>query len=154
MTPILPNDLRSRFQRRVEKTADCWLWLGATNDKGYGLIGSGRRGRLLYVHRLAWEWANNQTLAAGLEVCHRCDTPHCVRPSHLFIGTHAENMSDMARKGRSGVAVLNPQTVRHIVALRRQGVRRKEIARRLGVNINTLKDVLSGKNWRHITGWG
>lgn len=141
-----------RLWARVTKTADCWIWTGAVNDKGYGLIGAGKKGRLVYVHRTVWEFKRGP-IPKGSEICHRCDNPRCVRLSHMFLGTHRDNMQDMAKKGRSGVAVVSVQQVREVVRLRKASVSRKEIAACTGINTHTLKDILRGKNWQHITGW-
>jgi hypothetical protein len=51
------------------------------------------------AHRIAWELTNGP-IPAGLFVCHHCDTPGCVRPDHLFLGTAQENMQDASRKDR------------------------------------------------------
>lgn len=86
------------FWEKVEKTGGCWLWRGATNPKGYGRTGVGSH-RSALAHRLSWNLAHGQ-IPAGLFVLHRCDTPGCVRPDHLFLGTAADNTADMIRKGR------------------------------------------------------
>lgn len=75
----------------------CREWHGARNPDGYGNIF--RDGRQLNVHRWVWILANGP-IAKGLCVCHRCDNPACYRLDHLFLGTHSENMRDMAAKGR------------------------------------------------------
>ncbi len=98
MPPSRP--LIERFWEKVAKADGdgCWLWTGAIGKRwGYGTIKSGVRTRS--AHRVAWELTNGP-IPAGLCVCHRCDTPACVRPTHLFLGTAADNMRDMYTKGR------------------------------------------------------
>lgn len=87
-----------RFWAHVKKTDGCWLWTGGTSTYGYGSFNVGD-GQYESAHVFAWE-AEHGPVPPGLEVCHECDVPHCVR--HLFLGTHLENMRDMAAKGRWG----------------------------------------------------
>lgn len=99
--PRVSVPLPDRFWSRVHKGDDCWLWMGSTNNKGYGTIHDPTVGRNVYTHRVSYE-LNIGPIPSGLEVCHTCDNPPCVRPDHLFVGTHQENMRDMVVKGRHG----------------------------------------------------
>lgn len=77
----------------------CRIWTGATNRGGYG-----RRfvdGRMQLVHRLAWIEDHGPIPPETPFVLHHCDTPACYEGQHLFLGTHQDNMDDMAAKGRS-----------------------------------------------------
>jgi len=90
-----------RFLALVKKSEGCWLWIGAQR-KGYGNFWF--RGGPVSAHRVAWILTRGEIPdgegAHGTCVLHRCDTPLCVRPSHLRLGTQFQNMRDMAEKGR------------------------------------------------------
>lgn len=97
-----PSDTIVRFWSKVQIGDGCWLWTAST-IKGYGQFRrarvNGKQPAPLYAHRFAWELTNGP-IAKGLNVCHHCDTPLCVRPDHLFLGTQQENLDDARRKGR------------------------------------------------------
>ena len=96
------GSLSVRFERLVDRSAGCWIWRGAINNKGYGYLSSGKReaGRVL-AHRVSWE-LNNGSIPDGKIVMHSCDNPPCVNPDHLRLGTQQENQQDMSDKGRAG----------------------------------------------------
>lgn len=100
-----------RFWSRIDVRGpeDCWLWTGARTSDRYGILatravrGSGRIAWTM-AHRLSWELANALPVPDEFEVCHACDNPPCLNPSHLWIGTHQDNMRDASNKGRMACA--------------------------------------------------
>jgi hypothetical protein len=81
-----------------EPNSGCFLFAGPTNGKDYGRVWF--RGRRDYAHRVSWMLFRGDEITRGLYVCHRCDTPACVNPDHLFLGTCRDNVRDCIAKGR------------------------------------------------------
>ena len=100
IVPIGPigGSLVERFHKYVRKTDGCWEWTGS-KLKGYGRLY--HNGRLVATHRLSWT-IHYGPVPDAIYVCHKCDNRGCVRPSHLFLGTHSDNIRDSVRKGRHG----------------------------------------------------
>lgn len=76
----------------------CWLWTGPVNNTGYGLAFFKNKQTL--APRSSWE-VHNGPIPDGMYVLHRCDTPACINPAHLFLGTAMDNTRDMIAKGRA-----------------------------------------------------
>lgn len=91
--------VKERFEESYipEPNSGCWLWLKYLDDEGYGRFGKDYK--QYAAHRASYE-IFRQPIPKNLQVLHKCDTPSCVNPSHLFIGTHADNMKDCHKKGR------------------------------------------------------
>lgn len=133
----------------------CWVWTGNTNQWGYGVFA--RMGRRSMSHRFSWSLVNGP-IPPRMVICHRCDNPPCVRPSHLFLGTQADNVADKIAKGRQEVgrgmakpqAKLTDGAVREIRRLAEAGIGTWSIARQFGVSPPTIYSVVTGRSWRHV----
>lgn len=156
-TGLVFSPIRDEFFERYEPDLNggCWLWTGYCSH-GYGIIWKKHEGRThpYGAHRAFYERFVGE-VPPGLYVLHRCDVPCCVNPAHLFVGTHRENMEDMARKGRHadcrGERQPNAKlTTADVIAIRadRRGV--VEIARAYGVRDSTISNIIAGKRWAHI----
>lgn len=141
----------------IEHVADpvtgCWNWQRSRNNRGYGKQDIG--GRRIYAHRAAWERAHGP-IPAGLNVLHKCDNPACVNPSHLFLGTMADNSADMAAKGRScrgekhRKAKLTAGQVAIIRRRRATGEPARTIAAAFSVSRQNVADIVARRSWRHV----
>ena len=100
-----------------------------------------------YAHRFSWEMANGP-IPDGFQVCHHCDNPSCVNPSHLFIGTAADNVSDRNAKGRTAIGLMLPHTKlsrTDIQNIRADNRMQKDIAAQYGVTRAAICRIKKGK---------
>jgi hypothetical protein len=162
----------TRFWDLVEKTDGCWLWKGSTASYrlGYGSFHPDADTRVR-AHRYSYELHYGR-VPDGLYVLHRCDTPACVRPDHLWLGSKAENNSDRALKGRSatgerngqhtkpgstargsqhGMAKLDEATVREIRSRYKPFVvTRAHLTREYGVSRSLIDQIIDRQIWKHV----
>jgi len=154
-----------RFWKYVNKTESCWLWFGSRMPRGYGTIllqASHRGGKRRLVHRVSWTLRNGQ-IPLGFCVCHHCDVPNCVNPSHLFLGTLSDNMKDAAKKGRlhcqknpheyrgesNSRSVLKDTDIRKIRSLKGKMTYR-EIGEIYNMTKGGIGHIMRGESWSHI----
>jgi len=138
----------------VEPNTSCWLWLGA-HSHGYGFARIDDNIRR--VHRAMYEFCSGP-IPEGLCVLHTCDTPACVNPAHLFLGTQAENIADMVSKDRQarGVGINNAKAKlvdSDVLMIRKQlvaGIPKRRLAREFGVAPVTIRQIAKRQIWRHI----
>lgn len=149
-----PVPFDQAFWSKVRKSdLGCWEWTGATIDGRYGQ--AWKTGRHILAHRAAWE-LHFGPVPAGLEVCHSCDNGLCVRPDHLFLGTHQDNMDDMRDKGRStrgeraGNAKLTAAMVADIRRRFASGESQSAIGRELGIHSSVICRAVNRQRWKHV----
>lgn len=154
--------MADRFWKHVDKSGECWIWT-ASFQGWYGQIKSDGNS-VIGAHRASWI-IHNGPIPDGLWVLHRCDNPACVNPDHLFLGTHDDNMRDMAEKGRQGLvnhperaprgernrhAKLSESDVLTIRTAHASGVGTTALSRQYGVYETTIADIVSRRTWKHI----
>lgn len=160
------SDLKQRLleRRRIDPDTGCWLWDGSLDSKGYGQIKvGGRRGKLWRVHRLAAVVFLGFDGDSAVQVLHKCDTPACFNPDHLFLGTISDNVRDMYVKGRRsyqgyargekvGGSKLTPDLVLEIRRRLSLGETQRSIAKAFGIHQTTVRDIKSRHIWAHVPG--
>ncbi len=157
-SPKVAKPMADRFWQKVQKSGhgfgDCWVWTGSVSVRGYGtLLVSGRT---IQAHRISYEMHHGE-IAQRLQVCHSCDNRRCVNPSHLWLGTAADNARDRDSKGRGAFGRRNfntKLTEREVREIRRRyaagGVVARELASEYGVATSTVGNILNGYHWKHV----
>lgn len=159
--------LADRFWEKVRKTDGCWYWTGASAN-GYGYIYDHGVRRATHV---AWELTYGPFPPDKFALRH-CDEPSCVRPDHLFVGTHADNMADRQAKRRTATgeragartkphafprgeqradAKLSAQAISEARLRHAGGASYAELAREIGVDVQTIRRAIRGETWRHLS---
>lgn len=156
----IPTKTIERFWSLVDKrnSDECWEWQGADTGRGYGSFSV--KNLCSRAHRFSWIIHNDiippHESYHGICVLHKCDNKKCVNPNHLFLGTQADNMKDMANKGRGNgkaTAKLTPEQVLEIKAIlaspRHWPSTLRQIAKDYGVSHNTIWLIERGLSWRN-----
>lgn len=145
-----------RFWSYVHRTDTCWLWTGPMT-RGYGRFRVVWNESCVRAHRFAWELTYGP-IPDGLLVLHRCNTPACVRPDHLYLGDQRQNMVDRSAAGtgfrmvgeQHARARLTVAQVREIRARVASGESRIDLAREYHVAYPTIEAVITRRNWSHV----
>ena len=138
------HDEVKRFLSRVRKAEKCWEWIGPKTPRGYGKLWV--NGKLMYAHRFSY-FHHLGNFDQAFLVCHHCDNPSCVNPKHLFLGTHADNIKDMSRKGRAQRGRFSVEQIRNIKNRIASGETKRSIAKNLGVNETLICMIDKGKRY-------
>ncbi len=129
------SPLGERWENLVTKDNGCWLWKGAKNEMGYGVIRDGEK--LLLAHRVALR------LKLGSDfdgfACHTCDNPSCVKPEHLYIGTHEDNMRDLSAANTSASSKTSWADRKEMAKRYLLGEDTEKIAADYGVSAKTVR---------------
>lgn len=135
---------------------ECWPW--RTGSGGYGRFSVCVRHRVYrnYIATRVAYFLGHGVDPGELNVCHKCNNPSCCNPRHLYAGTDADNLGQMAREGRSakgeqcGAAKLTERDVRRIRQMRRNGMTLTAIATHFGVDHKTIWFIVNYRTWKHV----
>lgn len=133
-----------------EPYSGCWLWTATTNRYGYGQFRFD--GGRMTAHRAAWILFVS-LIPDGLHVLHHCDVPSCVNPSHLFLGTHQDNMRDRDSKGRKSIGQRNGKsklTPSQVIEIRDSKEPAKDLSKRFGIAVSTVYYVRGPWCWKWL----
>lgn len=137
-----------RFWNNVNKTTDCWVWLGNNTRV--------RLGEMWYVSRFAY-YFRHKVDPYPLDVLHTCDNPKCVNPNHLFLGSQTDNNKDRDTKDRTkgytlSNVVLSENDIPNIRWLLANGYTQRSIADHYSVSEPTIQAIHKNRHWYHVTG--
>lgn len=167
-TELFSPDDRILSRITIGHVDECWLWNGFKNEHGYGRIRF--NGVMTLAHRAIWSIHFGE-IPGSMCVCHHCDTPACCNPSHLFLGTHQDNMTDRQAKGRqacgdrsgarkhpetvprgsrSGKTKLTDSDVIEIRSMASSNIAQKDIADIFGISRNGVSCIVNRQRWAHL----
>lgn len=141
-----------------EPNTGCWLWEGQIKN-GYACINdysNSKKGKKKYAHRVMYEYAIGPT-KKGMHVCHKCGTPQCINPAHLYLGTPKQNADDARKMGRTYPgskhwnSKLSEDQVKTIREEWKSGqFMQKELAEKYRITTHTVWNIVNQRTWNHL----
>ena len=135
----------ARFSAKTRWEGSCLIWTARKNGDGYGIVTVRRR--QWKAHRLAYADAWGE-IPPGMVIRHKCDNPSCVNPSHLELGTDADNAKDKAIRHRVRVKLSDEQ----VRSIRTDSRVMREIAADHGVTASLVCLIKSGQRRQYVGG--
>ncbi len=138
---------------RNKRPNGCILWEGKISTYGYGTLC--HKAKPFLAHRVSYELCVG-TIPDELYVLHKCDVRLCVNPTHLFVGTHQDNVADCIAKGRNirgekqWKSKITEDDVRAIRRRLREGATQSSTSRELGISLAIVSNIAQGKHWKHV----
>ena len=161
--PPTSKSPEERFWEKVDKSGDCWEWIASKTRDGYGMFRDRTlRKNMIKSHK--WSWIYYFGGPGSLHVLHKCNNPGCVRPDHLYLGTHAQNMADIAKAGNHSNKLhpekyygsKNPSakfTEEQVLTIRKmyeEGSSLNDLVNHFNAKKATIWAIVARKNWKHI----
>lgn len=145
------------FWKKVDKSPHpkgCWIWTAGKDKDGYGVIT--QSSKMKKAHRVSYEWAKGP-IPEGMQVLHSCDTPSCVNPEHLSVGTTQANQQDKMNKHREAKGEVQGSaklTAEQVIAIREEyaagGIGTRPLAKKFKIGRTQLVRIIRREDWKHI----
>jgi len=136
------NTIAKFYSNAVKRKNGCWEWERCINKHGYGV--SRYKGTIMLAHRVSWMISLGEI--KDFHVLHKCDNPKCINPTHLFLGSHQDNITDMVLKGRNSSKL----TRKDIMKIKVSEYNNHLISKEFGVTERTIRNIRNGTSWKHI----
>lgn len=151
------DELIGRFYTKIEKEDEngCWIWGASKNQYGYGQIAFQKKPIL--AHRLSYI-IHKGNISKSCVIRHTCDTPACVNPNHLEIGTQADNMNDMWERKRGNTTIksrgchhyLSKLTEEQVKSIRSSNKTVQELSDDYNIKYHAMWNIVHKRTWKHL----
>lgn len=141
----MKKNIIERFNKFIQPIpfSGCWIWMGSLHPEGYGRFNV--KNKIMKSHRVSYNLFRG-VIPKDTLVCHTCDEKSCVNPSHLFLGTNADNNADKAKKRRAGKKL----TIELVLSMRNElknGASLNSMASKYNVSRAMVARIKQNKNW-------
>lgn len=143
---------KERFNSSYEIVTEsgCWIWMRSIDKDGYGIHYFNNKKES--AHRKSYKLFKNE-IPEKMLICHRCDNPSCVNPSHLFIGTAKDNAQDALKKKRNFIGSKNSRAIlneKNVIEIRNSNLSIRQLSEKYCVSVNVIKYARKKSSWAHL----